>query len=120
MGSGQRDTGIVAHPGPGGDQRVVGEARILPRIRNLQQRVLFDGVRTERDGARRFADIAQADAGFEPLPLLGNDGDQADGHAGGGARGGDDGIEHRLGRRIEHAQPFDFAKSGGLIHGCPR
>ena len=31
-----------------------------------------------------------------------------------------DGIEHRFGRRIEHAQPFDFAKSGGLIHGCPR
>lgn len=100
MRGGQRDAGVMADARPAGDQWIGGEQRILARVGDLHQRIAFDGMRAEGDIPRRFAGIRQADVGLEPLPVLGNDGNQAHRHAGGGLRRGYDCIEDGFGRSV--------------------
>src|SRR3569833_2692924 len=61
------------------DQCVVEEPRIEHRVRNLQQILTENGVRTERNLARRLAGAGEPVVGLEPLPLLVNETEQGDG-----------------------------------------
>lgn len=84
-------------------QRVVAEARVQQGIGNHQDVIGAQRVRAEgmfARGLRRF----QADTGFEPLAVLVHQRDQGDlgpqhacGHGG-------DGVEHRVGRRVQQAK----------------
>ena len=60
------------------DQRIVGEARILPGIAHLHQIVAQHDMRAERGAIGAFLGIG-ADAGKEPEPVMLQQADQGDG-----------------------------------------
>lgn len=103
---------------PARHQWIGGKTRILACIGYLEQLVVADRMRAEGDLAGRFGDALQPDIGLEPLPVFGHHADQSHGHAGRGAGGGDNGIEHRLWGRIQQVQSFDFEQSFGFVHGA--
>lgn len=114
----QRDASVVPDARPTRHQWIGGKTRVLARIGYLEQLVLAYGMGAEGNFAGRFADAFKADVGLEPLAVFGHHADQAHGHAGCGAGGGDDGIEHRLRGRIQQVQSFDFEQSFGFVHGA--
>lgn len=78
VGRGDGDARIETNVGISGDQRIGGEAFVLAGIGNLKQLRLLNGVGTERDRTRSLGQI-EADAGFKPLPILVDQGNQRDG-----------------------------------------
>src|SRR5689334_18296848 len=62
-----------------GDERVVGEARIEPGVRDDERVVAVNRVGTERRLPRRLANVDAA-RGLEPLPLLVDEGHQRHRH----------------------------------------
>lgn len=113
-----RDASVVTDARPARHQWIGGKTRILACIGYLEQLVLAYGMGAEGNFAGRFTDALKADVGLEPLAVFGHHADQAHGHAGRGAGGGDNGIEHRLRRRVQQVQSFDFEQSFGFVHGA--
>ena len=96
----EQRAGIEAQVRNAGDQRIVGEAPVLQRIRHDEEAGLQDGMGADRRGPRRFAN-PEPDLGLEPLPLLVDQVDDGDRRATDRAHDLDDRIELLLARRVE-------------------
>jgi len=93
---------IKAHVRRIDHHRVVGEARILRRIRDDQWLVVEDRVAAERDLAARARHVDAA-ARLEPLVFLGDERDQRDRHLQQPARHARDAVEGVLRGAVEEA-----------------
>ncbi len=82
------------------DQRVVGEAGVARCVGNLEERVVEDRVRAERDVARGLACVG-ARPGEEPLPIAIDEADERDRTTGNGGGAAHETVQHRVRRLIE-------------------
>jgi hypothetical protein len=80
FGIGEREAGVKADIGIAYDEWIVCETRVLFGVGHDECVVLIDGVGAEGDFAGGFAGAGvEAEAGFEPLAMLVDQGDGADG-----------------------------------------
>ena len=86
--------------GTAGHVRVVGEARVRLRVRDLHEVRLQDGVGAEGVVARGLR-RGQADPGLEPLAVRVQQAHERDGRAADGGRDARQGVEVRFGRGVE-------------------
>jgi hypothetical protein len=97
-----------------GHQRVLREARVRLRVVDHEEPLVEDGVRAERDLARRLGH-RHADAGLEPLPVRVDQAHEGDGRAAdlGGQAG--QAVELVLGGRVEDAVLAQRLEAIGLV-----
>ena len=62
--------------GLAGDERIVAEALVFPRVRDLEDAGVRDGVVAERDGSLGLPHAVEAVLGLEPLSVLVDQRDQ--------------------------------------------
>jgi hypothetical protein len=110
----ERRARVEADAGIGGDERVVAEALVAPRVRDDEQAGLPDGVRAEGRLARRLGDV-QPDARLEPLAVVIDEADQGDGRLAELRREARDVVERLLGLRVEHAALAERPEPRGLV-----
>ena len=91
---------IHAHAVFAGDQRTIGEARILERVRNDERLVSLDRMSAEGNVARGLNRIGALPR-LEPLPVPIDEGDDGGRHAEGEPHQARDAVEGFLGRGIE-------------------
>ena len=112
----QRRAGVEADIGIGLDQRIVGEARVLGRVRNMKDARLQDGVAAKRDRARCFGSV-QSMARLEPLAVCINQRDHRHAHAEELRGNPRDAVEPLIGRSVEQVQPAQSCKPSRLVFG---
>ena len=110
----QRRARVEADVGPADHVRVVREARVRLRVRDLQEIGLEDGVGGEGLVARGLR-LGQADPGLEPLPVRVQEAHERDGRSADGGRDPREGVEIGFGRGVEdlgvpqRLEPFALA-----------
>ena len=101
----QQRAGVEAQAIVRGHQRIVDEARVLPRVRHDHEIILQQRLRADRHVERHFAH-AKAHLRLEPLPVAGDEVDDRDGRVERLRRKQRDIIEIGLRRRVEDGVAF--------------
>jgi len=99
-----RRTGIETDVGGTGDQGIVGEAFVSPRVGNFQQPVFKDGMGAESHFTRGLADTGKAMVRLEPLPVGVDQGHHADRCPGDQGSSPGQRVEQRLGPCIQDSK----------------
>ena len=116
IGADERGAGVEADVLIADDEGIAGEAGVGGGIGHLHKEPIGDGVVAEGQGAGRFGDVG-AGLGLEPLAVVIEDADEADGGAADAGGEGGDVVEGGLGGRVEEAGGVDGGKARGLIGG---
>ncbi len=114
LGNPQRHPNVEAHVRSAGDQWVAREARVLVGVLHHQFMPAAHDRVAEGDIARGFLGI-EADAGLEPLAVVIEQRDEADGHTDEAARHPHDAVKHRIGRRVHDRVRSQHPKALGFL-----
>jgi len=112
----QGSTGVEADSGIADHQRVVGEARVLLRIADLQHVPLKDGVAAEADVPGDLLGF-HADAGLEPAAVGVDEGEQGDRRVRDPVRELHQPVEGRFRWRIENGERLEGTETRRFVRG---